>query len=483
MIERAELAPSAKLAPLLAGPLMLCTAMVAAQSSTPATSASDPARATGTLVAEPAIAGELRSSTAEQPNVVVLQSLESSDPTGPAVQFDDYRAKLREQLADPKQREALIKERLLQQRASNPDLGRVLRIDAATETKLLSLLVDQSLANELNASPFSQSFSGSVSDVMQQQADSYNQQISDIIGLIGRQRLDAYLDYQRTLAARNQVEDFAAVLAEPLRLSNEQKDGLVTLLAEEEGRRQRGSRVGVGAGGILREQPLSRTPEDRKLRALKLQIYLNEQRIRQTDTADRELVERLPRVLSPEQTQIFAERRARQLAELRARTEVLRREAGVGANELLPTEAAAPALNANLRLQIDLKINGKALNKWVTTRGAAVGFAGPEGLAVEIEPTLIDTDTLSAEVRFYESAPGKRRLVGSVGSALVRPTLEGAPASNASSGPSPVSQQSAYGQFTSLAGPRGFTGFNTLSLVLQGRQAYLVELAVSGKRL
>jgi len=456
-----------------AGALLLWAAAAFAQSSTPAAPATLDARENGVLVPvpDPTLSGEIKSGTPQQPNIMVLQRLDGGDSGEPAMQFDAQRAQLREQLADPKQRAAIVKERLLQQRASNPDLARVLRIDAGTEAQLLALLVDQALANELRDGPLSTTYTGSFTDVLQQEAEDYNQQIGEITKLLGPQRVDAYLDYDRTRTARNRVEDFAAALADPYRLTNEQKDALVALFTAEEARQIRGSWLGMGAGRILRDMSSTQRSVDAiQRRSLLLQIYIDEQMIRQTETADREMLERLPQVLSPEQTRAFGARQARQLAELRARTDVLRRDAGVGANELLAPEESPP-LNANLRLQINLNVNGTASNRTVTTRGTAVGFAGPEGLWVEVEPTLLDAENLSVELRFYESARGGRRLVGRIGT---RPTLANAPSPTA---------QSADGPLASVRAAGGFRGFKSTRSVLHGRKAFLLELGVTASYL
>jgi hypothetical protein len=386
------------------------------------------------------------------------------------MQVDERRAQLREQLADPKQREALVKERLLSQRVSNPDLGRVLRIDADTQAKLLALLVDQALANELRDGPFTGNYGSSAMDGMQQAAENYNQQIGEITKLLGPLRLDAYLDYDRTRAARNRVEDFASSLADSQRLTGEQKDALVAGFAEDEARQLRGSRLGLGIGRVLGQMPRGQpSPDDLKQRSLMLQIYLNEQTIRQRAITDRDTLARLPQVLSPEQTRAYGAQQARQLAELRTRTDALRRDAGVGPNELLPPEDVAP-LNTNLRLQVNVNINGQAVSSAGTTRGAPVSFAGPDGLWVEAEPSLLDADNLSVELRFYESAQGGRRLVGST---LVRPNITNAR-------PATVVGPSGFGSFSSFNGTfSSFNGFSSLKAVLRGRKAYLLDLGVT----
>ena len=477
MIKRAELARP------LTVTCALCVSASAgwAQSSTPNSPTSSDAtlHAPATLAPapDPTEVDASRPGTVQQPNsdhsapapkFLVLQRSEGR-PTGALFsgsrffsdpsQLDERRARLREQLADPKQRELLLKERLVQQRLYNPDLARVLRIDAGIETKLFALLVDQSLAADLRDSPF-----GSPgADVMQQEAENYDQQIGEITKLIGAARLDAYLDYDRTRAERHRVEAFAASLAEPDRLSAERKEALVALFAEEEARQLRESRLGIGAGQVFRSLPTSlSSPEERQRRGLLLQIYLNEQSIRQMEAADREMLERLPQVLSPAQVRAYSEQQAAQLASLRARNEQLRREVGAEATEFSPAEEFA-AQSADLRLQINLTINGKASSTTSTTRGAAVSFAAPEGLWVEAEPTLLDSNNLSLELRFYESAPGGRRLVGRT---MNRPSLTNVPAAAASGG-------NGYATFNA------FNGFNSMKVVLRGRKAYLLELGVT----
>ena len=390
---------------------------------------------------------------------MVLQRLDTDAATEQAVPLDEQHAKLREQLANPKQRAALLNERLQQQRAANPDLARVLRIDAATETKLLALLVDHSLTNALRESSPNAGDGGSVVDLMQQDVVTYDQQIGEITKLLGPQRLDTYLDYDLTRAARQRVEEFAASLTDPNRLKNQQKDALVDLLAEEDARLARGSRLGIGANGVLADVTAAgrSSPQERERRLLLLRIYVNEQMLRQAEAADRQMLERLPQVLSPEQTRAYGSLRAQQRAELRMRTDALRRDAGVESNDLVPADAPR-GLDAELRLQIDVSINGNALTRTMTTRGETVSFTGPEGLWVEAEPTLLDADVLSVELRFYESAAKGLRLVGR---SLVRRNISNA-------------QSEAAG---------GFRGFGSMRTVLRGRKALLLDCGVTASYL
>ena len=137
MIKRAELARPL----LLPCALLLPVAAAWAQSSTAVPPITlDPAEPNVLVqVPDPTLSGEIKSGTPQQPNIVVLQRLDGGDPGAQVTQFDERRAKLREQLADPKQREVLVQERLLQQRASNPDLARVSRMVHAAALSIANM--------------------------------------------------------------------------------------------------------------------------------------------------------------------------------------------------------------------------------------------------------------------------------------------------------------------------------------------------------
>jgi hypothetical protein len=149
--------------------------------------------------------GVLDSDQAEQFNQQFNQQLRQS------------QAKLREQLADPKQRAQVMSERIEQQRYSLRDLSALLRLDSRTEDKLLALLADQQLSLELQprslgmVAPSIERNDGKPYNPTRDEAARYTQRMNEISKVIGATRLDGYVDYQRKLGSRTYVSKFDAV--------------------------------------------------------------------------------------------------------------------------------------------------------------------------------------------------------------------------------------------------------------------------------
>jgi hypothetical protein len=447
----------------------------AASSSTPATSTAPATSADNAFIAVPApqqaiiFARPLGTDPAQTTPLTPLPKpgevksgvffqagpgLVQGDSEAISQQYEERQQRLRAQLADPKQREQVVAERSQQQRLINPEIGRALRLDAAGEAKLLALLVDQQLANELRPSPFRRdSRDLGSTDWLEQEAANYDQRLRDITRIIGAARLDDFLEYEKTRMARIRLQGFNSSLPEPLKLSNEQKDALVPLLAEQEQRRF--SRPGRGINPFGSGSAVDFSPEAMNRRSQLASIMLTEQMLRSMETANREFAERLPQLLTPEQVSAFMQRETQPIESLRARVEQMRRDAGVGENEDLESDEAAPTLATNLRLELKVRINDTEITKTLNSvRGGVVSFTGPAGLVVEAQPIQTGRDHVLVDLRFYESVRGKRRMVGQ---------------SRASAFITNPKEPGAYA---------GIGGSSGKSLVL-GRQAYVVESSVS----
>jgi hypothetical protein len=154
-------------------------------------------------------------------------------------QLQERQAKLREQLADPKQRAQVVNERIEQQRSSLRDLIALLRLDSRTEDKLLALLADQQLSQELQprsfgmVAPSIERNDGKPYNPMRDEAARYTQRMNEIRKIIGTTRLDDYVDYQRKLGSRTYVSKFDAVLPAEGKLTLEQRNALTDLFHDQ----------------------------------------------------------------------------------------------------------------------------------------------------------------------------------------------------------------------------------------------------------
>jgi hypothetical protein len=176
-----------------------------------------------------------------------------------------------------------------------------------------------------------------------------------------------------------------------------------------------------------------------------MQIMVQEQTLKNMEAASRAMRERMSPILTAEQQRTYDDQQAQQAAQIRANVEQLRRDAGVGSNELAGMDPSVPP-PANLRLQFDLSINGIELIRTLTsTRGAAVRFDGPNGLSIEALPVLVGVDEVSIELKLYEPGSSGRRLVGRTQSqaTLTNPKLT-SPSGGSSSSQSLLRGRRAY---------------------------------------
>jgi hypothetical protein len=410
-----------------------------------------------------------------------------------ARRYEENQQRLREQMADPEQRERDFQARLQALRDGSPDFARVLRIDAAAEEKLLRLLVDEQLSKQFQPNPFTglgprglAVMAEEGKSAVEKEAFEYDEKIRAITGIIGAARLDAYLDYTRTRDARQQVERFHGGLPAPLALSDERKDALAWVIADEEEQRSQlmpvrapllsvlaGSRLGpsILAPGIVGPSTvrpaLVPTASDAEVqRRMQLYNLRNSQLLLgTTEAANQRILEKLAEFLSREQLAEYARLQDAGIARMRERSEELRVALGLGPEEELPTdtpqpqlEVPAPAGNTELRMRV--RINGLEVTKTLTSRGGrSVRFTGPQALTVEVLPSLTAPNTLKVDVRFYESVRRGRRLVGQSASYQLL-------------GPAPARPLVAM-----VGAPSGSQS------LLRGRKAYLYDWSVSARRL
>ncbi len=395
----------------------------------------------------------------------VFNAVQSSMRDGQKLveQMNEQQEKLRQQLADPKQRAKLHAERVEMVRRLNPEMARVLRLDEKTEESLLSVLTDQYLDREVS-NPFRSTMSfgrdasraSAPNDFNKDQASIYTRQMEQISKVIGAAQIDAYVDYQKSLPGRMRVQQFDSTLSAENKLQPDQKDTMAGIFTDSMQRQVQGFRFGGQMLSTLRE-----TPEEQQRRRQILTLSLNENQLIEQEAANRDLDYRLAPLLTPEQAKAFTMMQEGQLQARRNWAQQMRRDLGLAPDDKIESFgeplAPAPLLSSNVQLDIKLSINDVEISKTlISKRGATLSFAAPEGLQVEVRPYLAGSDAhLMLDLNLYETVRGGRRLVGQLGmSTLI---------TNPRKGPAP--------QASSFGGGGG--------TVAQGRKGYAVNWSVN----
>jgi len=442
--------------PVLLG-CALWSSVAVSQDTESAKEAEAPSSTVRTIVMSPAGV-----TVSPAPSARFFNSFEARNPAAAEQrrqQGEERRAKLRAQLADPKQRTQLVAEITQQQRSANPDLGAVLRLDRVSEDKLIAFFADEQLAGQLRDSPFTAfsavgetSQDGRPYNPMRDEADRYTQRMREIAKIIGTARLDDFVDYQQSMGYRAQVTALDAQLPAEQKLTLAQRNQLTELFYDQS-RRSHVDLIGLRHADAF---VLTSSAEERERRLHLSGIAFNERLVAAQAAADRELLERATSFLTPEQTDVLSAWKRQQLDQTREWARTRRREAGLGLDDkldLLSDEVApSPPISKNLSLAISLTVNDTQVVKQLTSvRGGSVSFEGPEGLIVEVRPYL-DQDYLIAELKLFEKGRSARRTIG---------------------------QMSGTAQLIDN-GKASTYGAGSGSMMVQGRKGYAITWSVSG---
>ena len=320
-------------------PAMLCGALTAAAQSPPDPSADSqaPARKQNNfLIMAPADGVETREvPRVEGPSGARGVFVDSAGARQLQQETEQRNQKLRERLADPKQRAQVRAERIQEVSTRNPDLARVLQLDARTAEQLLSLLADQRISQELGSNPLMMAGRMSSNEnSMLPAALEYNQRMSEIQQVIGSKALDDYVAYQESVQQRQSVDELNTALPGAAKLTGKQKDALVSLLQESE--RRRLENMARNPPGLRGFTDFFSKPREELARSLKVRnITSNEAEALRKETENRELQQRVVQILSPEQAKAFAAQRQADIDSLRAWTQEQRRALGVGPDQPL----------------------------------------------------------------------------------------------------------------------------------------------------
>jgi hypothetical protein len=320
-------------------------------------------------------------------------------------------AKMKERLQDPQQRKLLWAEQRKTMQQSNPDLAEAVPLDATQESKLLDLLADRQmrhLERMYLLKPDVQNGPAFDEHVL---ADEHTRSVQELRELLGEETYHRYEDYRSTLPARQEANYMDKHFDPSNKLTPDQKARLIALLHEQfQEKRQRSmtSRVQQPAG------PMDFSAEGME----RANIEINEQLFREVQQDSRELLQRLPKVLTPAQLAVAARLEERKVASQRKHVQDMRVRAGMSpelSEQPLPENRAPPRKPVNGRIEviISLIVNRSEPTEVTlqTENGKMISFAGPEGLFIEAIPTLYADGWLSVEEHFFEGTGKDRRLI------------------------------------------------------------------------
>ncbi|NJO13590.1 MAG: hypothetical protein HC872_09115 [Gammaproteobacteria bacterium] len=177
---------------------------------------------------------------------------------------------------------------------------------------MLALLVDHAIEQELDNRAFTAFRRGRRGDVMaamdessKAQAQAHTRRMQEISKAIGAGRLDAFLDYRRSLPGRISVDIFDKSLPADNKLTADQKEAMALLVAQDFQRQARGFRF----GGLSRINSLHAEMATVEQRNRSMQLHslaMNERSLEEMANAQREMQEQLTSVLTPEQSEVYA---------------------------------------------------------------------------------------------------------------------------------------------------------------------------------
>jgi hypothetical protein len=160
-------------------------------------------------------------------------------PGGPEVQATETRQgpEAGERFTPPARTEAMQKMLRAQMRANfkrmNSDIGEKLGLSREDANKLIDLMIDQQM-DMVDRSRQARAGDLTPEQRAAQYAAQQEKNTAEIAALIGADKLDAYKAYQESMPARQEVDMLSRQLeANDLGLSKDQRDRMVTALAEE----------------------------------------------------------------------------------------------------------------------------------------------------------------------------------------------------------------------------------------------------------
>jgi hypothetical protein len=343
-------------------------------------------------------------------------------PSSPSV------IQMSERFRDPEQRAALRAEQRAQIAQSHQDVGELLQLDAATQSKLIDLLTDTQMAQQ---EQFFRSAAGGTSPVdpwepLYKQADRQTQQVQALRELLGQEKLERYQAYSDYVNEYTEVAKLDARLDPADKLTIEQKQQLAKLQREQITRdieRDRLAQYPKRSRELLSRMLRDMHSREQLQRESQLHtIAANEETWRRMPQSAEQLRQRAADFLTPTQLQMLAQMQAERASSLQQWIENERAQAGlireIPDRPQISQPPAPTPLSGQVKLRIKLKVNrGEPIYfNHVGGNGEPVSFAGGEGLLVEARATVYDNDMFDVKVSYYEQGAAGKRLIGNGGS-------------------------------------------------------------------
>jgi hypothetical protein len=212
-------------------------------------------------------------SSSDEPDRLPMYADPASGTSPQDAGFALYATEMLGRLSDPVRRSELRAERYADIVRQHPDLQSVLRLDDATAARLLELLTDLQMESLDRAYSSGQAGAPVGARATQENRLRDEARIADMFGATLR---DQYRQYQASLRERQQVAELNNELGERAALTFEQKERLVSLLAEE--RTRAGVRASTPDGDVIRvraaQKGVAMSPADLREMELSLERVL-----------------------------------------------------------------------------------------------------------------------------------------------------------------------------------------------------------------
>lgn len=356
-------------------------------------------------------------------NVFTSVPLAPVGPTENSVTFGGAQSmqQMRDRLTDPEQRALLRAEQRADLMRSHEDVGRILGIDAATQSALIDLLADQQMTqlDTFHRHAANPTFRGE--SLIEVEAARQTRRVEALRELLGERRLEQYQAFEKTRGERSQVHQLNIRLDPANKLTPKQTEQLVLLYKAHYARlmeidhRMLSSQPPFGT--MSEGMP---TPEELQRKSLLMTIESNEQHWRRMPGQARVLLDQAAAVLTPTQLAMLSKIQTERANQQQQSIERLRLQAGLSPQ--IPAAADTPTdppparierdgdVKVSIRLSIDRKPS--TIFSQVVRNGSVVTFETADGMFVDATPKLYQDGWFDLQLTYHEAGDTGRRLIG-----------------------------------------------------------------------
>ena len=388
---------------------------------------------------------------------------------------------------DPQQRPALLEQQLNNVREFYTELEAALGIDASLQSRLLQLLAEQRLAEELrSAEERLAMIEGNYPNPRAAEKATvarFDRDRGAIKALLGPVAFRRYLGYLDTLIERREVAYLDGTLG-GLRLRSDQKERLIALLAAQ--RREYRERTLSSPTGTMQQEMFSPMynggPGSLQRANVLANVRLTETVLEVETQQSQQLLQATAKFLSSSQQAALASRDAKNLAARRQQLRSLRGQAGLAADQPLdevyprvgmPPQVVAQPMKWTLRISVNQREQRVNFN---TQSGEPVTFEAAEGLSMDAVATAYDNGRMRVQLAIYEQDEAGRYRIGDLeGSGPLNGGADGGP----NVGTAPV----ITGVFSDTTSNGAFNvnaTMSTSSTILAGSKGYALSISPYG---